>query len=168
MINIDAEHEHLVPIHLQKYIGIPHGFYPDGDSEEYYDVPSDFCEEKRHFANVVANMTGTASHVWHISLEGCIKGLERMYELETVRPNYDLMCFNCTDAAISIGRSCGASVPSGGLPDLSAFESIRGGLNGDLDWAQSILNKDSDGSYSSPLVLMWKLNMVNKMYGERE
>ena len=99
-----------------------------------------------------------------------LRGLERMYELETVRPNYDLLCFNCTDAAISIGRACGAPVPAGGLPDLSALESIRGGLSGDLDWAQSILNlwKDSDGSYSCPLFLMWNLNIINEMYGVKE
>ena len=28
--------------------------------------------------------------------------------------------------------------------------------------------KDSDGSYSSPLGLMWNLNIINKMYGEKE
>ena len=169
-IDIDAEHKKLVDERLKKYIGLPYGFYPHDESAGFYDVPSDFHREDKHFKNVVANKIGTASYVWHISFEGCIKGLERMHEIETTKPNYDLLCFNCTDAAVSIGRACSAPVPGAGIPDLSALESIRGGLNGDTDWAQSIWNlwKDSDGSYSSPLSLMWNLNIIKKMYGEKE
>lgn len=173
-IELDAGHWHLVPDHLTKYSGVPYGFYPipkgKGKTNEYYDVGSQFIMEEEHFDNVNGRKFGTAMHVWHISFNGCLSGLQRMYEIETTEPNYDLMCFNCTDVAISIGRACGVPVPDAGMPDLAAFESIRGGLNGDTDWAQSIWNlwKDSDGSYSSPTCLFLKLLYTNWKYGENE
>lgn len=82
-----------------------------------------------------------------------------MHEIETTKPNDDLLCFKCTNAAISIGRACGAPVPGAGIPDLSVLESIRGGLSGDTDWAQSIWNlwNGSDGSYSCPFGLLVNL-----------
>ena len=174
-IDIDAEHQHLVPKHLTKFIGKPYGFYPNsndpnGKSEAYYDVVSAFHEERKHFDNVNEQKSGTATHVWHISFAGCVKGLERMYEIETTKPKYDLMCFNCTDAAISIGRACSAPVPDAGIPDLSVLESLRGIAKENDDWAQKVWNlwKDSDGSYSSPLGLLVNLNYTNMKYGEKE
>ena len=165
-IDVDANHVQLVPKHLREYIGKPYGFYPrgdihDGKGNDFYDVNGALIEEESHYNNLLAKKTGTALHVWHISFDGCLSGLESTHLIQNNKPKYDLACFNCTDAAVSVGRACGAPVPDAGIPDLSILETIRG-------WDKSFGLSRTDGTYSSPLGLLVNLYSINKMYGENE
>lgn len=167
-IDMDDDHIQFIPEHLRKYIGKYYGFYPSptntqGKAGEYYDVAGDLKEEASHAENLSEHKIGTRSHTWHISLEGCIRGLECVYSIETQKPKYDLACFNCTDVAVSVGRACGAPVPDAGLPDSSIGERLRAWIKKHADWA-----KESDGTYSCPLGLFVNLFSTNKMYGEIE
>ena len=124
--------------------------------------------ETDHYDNILAHESGTVLHAWHISFEGCLNGLERVYSIANDKPRYDLACFNCTDAAVSVGHACGAPVPAAGLPDFSIWETIRGFWGDQSDWMKTFDLSRADGSYSSPLGLLMNLFYINHLYGETE
>ena len=136
--------------------------------DDYYDVDGRVDKETDHYDNVVGKTALTSFHVWHISLDGAISGLARADSIIQTKPKYDLACFNCADAAMSVGRACGAPVPAAGLPDLSIGEILRGLLKDNADWVKSLDSSEIDGTYSSPLGLLLKLYIINEMYGEQE
>lgn len=114
---------------------------------------------KDHFKDG-AQTTDTAYHVWHISFNGCISGLEEVCSIAAKTNKYDLASYNCADVAVSVGRACGAPIPDAGLPDLSIIEIVRGWFDEDENWDNA-----KDGSYSSPFGLMLNLKYINWMYG---